>query len=172
MQLLLKLRVDKLRKGLRKMSYHIRLRAGAVIIDDNKILLTEYNDPKRGVVYDLPAGGTEPNESIVEAVIREAKEEASIDIEVGPLAFVYEYAPHLNSEKFGDTHTLVMMFDCTLKNGSIPKLPLEPDPNQTGVKWVPISELENLQLYANIGKQIQKYTLNKRNIELLEEYKL
>ncbi|MCM3730363.1 NUDIX domain-containing protein [Fictibacillus nanhaiensis] len=154
------------------MSYHIRVRAGAVIIDNNKILLTEYNDPKRGVVYDLPAGGIEPNESIVEAVIREAKEEASIDIEVGPLAFVYEYAPHLNSEKFGNTHTLVMMFDCTLKRGSIPKLPLKPDPNQTGVKWFPISELENVQLYANIGKQIKDYTLKKRNIELLEEHKL
>jgi 8-oxo-dGTP diphosphatase len=29
------------------MSYHIRVRAGAIIIDNNKILLTEYNDPKR-----------------------------------------------------------------------------------------------------------------------------
>jgi 8-oxo-dGTP diphosphatase len=85
-----------------------------------------------------------------------------IEIEVGPLAFVYEYAPHLNSKKFGDIHTLVMMFDCTLKNGSIPKLPLKPDPKQTGVKWFPISELENVQLYANIGKQIKDYTLNKK----------
>jgi 8-oxo-dGTP pyrophosphatase MutT (NUDIX family) len=154
------------------MSYHIRVRAGAVIIDNNKILLTEFNDPIRGIVYDLPAGGTEPNESIVEAVKREAKEEACIDVEVGPLAFVYEYAPHLNSEKYGDTHTLVMMFDCTLKNGSIPKLPLKPDPNQTRVKWVPIAEIENIQLYANMGKEIKDYTFKKRNIELLEEHKL
>ncbi|GGB44231.1 hypothetical protein GCM10007199_07030 [Fictibacillus barbaricus] len=64
------------------------------------------------------------------------------------------------------------MFDCTLKNSSIPKLPLKPDPNQTGVKWVPLSELENVQLYANIEKQIKGFTLNKRNIELLEEHKL
>ncbi|GIO27457.1 NUDIX domain-containing protein [Ornithinibacillus bavariensis] len=83
------------------MSYHIRVRAGAIIIENGRILLTEYNDPNRGVVYDLPAGGVEPNESIIDTVKREAKEEACVDIKVGPLAFVYEYAPHLNSEKFG-----------------------------------------------------------------------
>ncbi|MEK4485813.1 NUDIX domain-containing protein [Psychrobacillus sp. FSL H8-0484] len=154
------------------MQFHIRVRAGAIIIEDNKILLTEYNDPVRGIVYDLPAGGTEPNESIMEAVIREAKEEACIDVEVGPLAFVYEYTPHLNFEKFGNTHTLVMMFECKLKNHSIPRLPEKPDPNQIGVKWLPLSELQTVELYANIGSSLQDYTLNKRNIDLIEEHKL
>ena len=154
------------------MSFHIRVRAGAIIIEDNQILVTEYHDPNRGVLYDFPAGGVEPNESITEAVMREAKEEASINVEVGPLAFVYEYVPHLNEEKYGKTHTLVMMFECTLKNGSIPRLPDKPDPNQTGVKWLPISDIENVELYAKIGKQINDYTINKRNIDMLEEHKL
>ncbi|WP_042477646.1 NUDIX domain-containing protein [Bacillus ndiopicus] len=154
------------------MQFHIRVRAGALIIEDNKILLTEYNDPVRGIVYDLPAGGAEPNESIVETVIREAKEEACIEVEVGPLAFVYEYAPHLNSNKFGNTHTLVMMFECKIKDNAIPSLPAKPDPNQTGVKWLPLTELQNVQLYANMGTYIQEYTLNKRNINLIEEHKL
>ncbi|MEK3973987.1 NUDIX domain-containing protein [Psychrobacillus sp. FSL K6-1267] len=105
------------------MQFHIRVRAGAIIIENNNILLTVYNDPIRGIVYDLPAGGTEPNESITDAVKREAKEEACIDVEVGPLAFVYEYTPHLNLEKFGKTHTLVMMFECKIINHTTPKLP-------------------------------------------------
>lgn len=50
------------------MSYHIRVKAGAIIIEKNRILLTEYNDPNRGVVYDLPAGGIKPNESIIDTV--------------------------------------------------------------------------------------------------------
>jgi 8-oxo-dGTP diphosphatase len=157
---------------IKNMSGHIRVRAGAIIIEDHKILLTEFNDPFRGIFYDLPAGGTEPNESIIEAVKREAKEEASVDVEVGPLAFVYEYAPHLNGEKYGKTHTLVMMFECTLKKGSIPRLPDKPDPNQTDVKWVSLSDLENVELYAKIGKHIKDYTENKRNIDMLEEHKL
>ncbi|TMU88364.1 NUDIX domain-containing protein [Bacillus sp. BHET2] len=154
------------------MSCHIRVRAGAIIIEDNKILLTEFHDPYRGALYDFPAGGTEPNESIIEAVKREAKEEANIDVEVGPLAFVYEYAPHLNGEKYGKTHTLVMMFECTITNGSIPRLPDKPDLNQTGVKWIPLSDLENVELYAKIGKQINDYSRHKRNIDMLEEHKL
>lgn len=109
---------------------------------------------------------------MIEAVKREAREEASIDVEVGPLAFVYEYAPHLNENKYGQTHTLVMLFDCTLKSGSKPRLPEKPDPNQTAVKWVPLSELENLGLYANIGQQIKEYASKKRNIDFLEEHKL
>lgn len=95
-----------------------------------------------------------------------------MDVEVGPLAFVYEYAPHLNSGKFGDTHTLVMMFECKRKEGSIPRLPTTPDPHQTGVKWLPVAELQNIQLYANMGNHIQEYIINRRNIDLLEEHKL
>ncbi|MBS3679796.1 NUDIX domain-containing protein [Ornithinibacillus massiliensis] len=154
------------------MQFHIRVRAGAIIIENNKILLTVYNDSKRGTIYDLPAGGTEPNESITNAVIREAKEEACIDVEVGPLAFVYEYTPHLNLEKFGKVHTLVMMFECKIKNHSIPKFPEKPDSNQINVIWLPITELQNVEMYANIGSYLQDYTISRRNIDLIEEHKL
>ncbi|MCA1041233.1 NUDIX domain-containing protein [Bacillus infantis] len=154
------------------MPYHMRVRAGAVIIEQDRILLTEYNDPNRGIVYDLPAGGVEPGESIIDAVKREAKEEACIEVEVGPLAFVYEYAPHLTGEKYGPVHTLVLMFECTRLSGLAARLPEQPDPNQTGVKWIALSQLEEIQLYADIGKQIQDYALHKRNIDLIEEHRL
>lgn len=154
------------------LSNHIRVRAGAIIIKDDLILLTEYNDPIRGIVYDIPAGGVEPKESIIEAVKREAKEEACVNVEVGPLAFAYEYVPHLNNNKFGQTHTLVMMFDCVIKKGSSPKLPNNPDPNQTGVKWIPLKELEKIELYANIQTLLKNYTLDKRNIDLIEEHNI
>ncbi|WP_282139147.1 NUDIX domain-containing protein [Rossellomorea aquimaris] len=154
------------------MSNHIRVRAGAVIIKDDLILLTEYNDPVRGIVYDLPAGGVEPKESIIEAVKRESMEEACIKVEVGPLAFVYEYVPHLNNNKYGETHTLVTMFECIIKKGSFPKLPENPDSNQTGVKWISLAELEKIELYANIQNQLINYTLTKRNIDLIEEHSI
>ncbi|WP_337983730.1 NUDIX domain-containing protein [Lysinibacillus sp. C5.1] len=154
------------------MSSHIRVRAGAIIIENNEILLTVYNDPIRGIVYDLPAGGAEPNESIIDTVKREAKEEACIDVEVGPLAFVYEYTPHLNLDKFGKIHTLVMMFECKIKSPSKPKFPENPDSNQIDVKWLSISELQNIEMYANIGPYLQEYTQSPRNIDLIEEHKL
>ncbi|SFB92437.1 NUDIX domain-containing protein [Bacillus sp. OV322] len=63
------------------MVYYIRLRACALILESDSILLIEFND-ENGLHNNLPAGGVEPNESVVEAVRREAKEEASIDVEV------------------------------------------------------------------------------------------
>ena len=153
------------------MSYHIRVRAGAVIIRDNSILLIEFND-ENGLHYNLPAGGVEPNETIIEAVRREAQEEASIDVEVGPLAFVYEYAPYLNSNKYGETHSLGLMFECRIKEGFSPRLPNNPDKNQTGVKWVKLTDLKNVVLYPNIRERIINYIENKRNIDIIEEHLL
>ena len=153
------------------MSFHTRLRACALIIQDASILLIEFND-ENGLHYNLPAGGTEPGETVMEAVRREAKEEASIDVEVGRLAFVYEYAPHLNNNKYGDTHSLALMFECTIKEGCPPRLPKNPDPNQTGVKWIPLKELKKIILYPNISEHILGYVENKRNIEIIEEQHL
>ncbi|MEK5520531.1 MULTISPECIES: NUDIX domain-containing protein [Heyndrickxia] len=153
------------------MTYPIRVRACALIIENDSILLVEFQD-ERGLHYNLPAGGVEPNESVIEAVKREAKEEASIEVEVGPLAIVYEYAPHLNSNKFGETHSLQLMFECTIKDGFIPKLPNTPDPNQTDVKWIKLSELNEIVLFPNIKEQIITYVKGKNSIELIEEYTL
>ncbi|RBW67558.1 NUDIX domain-containing protein [Bacillus taeanensis] len=153
------------------MSYHIRVRAGAVIIENESILLIEFKDEK-GLHYNLPAGGAEPNESIIDAVKREVKEEASVDVEVGPLAFIYEYSPHLTQNKYGAIHSLGLMFDCSIKDGLTPQLPSHPDPNQTGVKWIPLSELNDIVLYPNIRKHIVEYAKNKRNLDLIEEHTL
>lgn len=114
----------------------------------------------------------EPNETIIEAVQREAKEEASIDVEVGSLAFAYEYAPHLNSNKYGSTHSLGLMFECRIKDGFTPKMPVHPDQNQTDVKWIPLSELQHIILYPNIREHIINYAKSKRNIDMIEEHLL
>ncbi|WP_404468243.1 NUDIX domain-containing protein [Sutcliffiella horikoshii] len=153
------------------MSFHMRVRAGALIIQNASILLIEFHD-ENGLHYNLPAGGIESGETVMEAVKREAQEEASIDVEVGPLAFVYEYAPHLNNNKYGDTHSLGLMFDCNIKEGCKPRMPANPDPNQTGVKWIPLTELDKVILYPNIKEHILAYAENKRSVEIIEEQHL
>ena len=154
------------------MPYHIRVRACALIIEHDAVLLIEFKD-ENGTHYNLPAGGAEPGESVTEAVMREAKEEASVDIEVGPIALVYEYAPHFNRGEYGDTHSLSLMFDCRIKDGSRPRMPERPDENQCGVKWVPLRQLHEIVLYPNIASQIVAYAANRsRTLELIEEHRL
>lgn len=155
------------------MNYHIRVRACALIIENDAVLLVEFED-ENGLHYNLPAGGVEPGESVIEAVKREAWEEASVDVEVGQLAFVYEYAPHLSSNIYGTApHGLSLIFDCKIKGGSSPSLPQKPDLNQTGVRWVLLSELDSVVLYPNIKQLIFEHGRDrKKSIEFIEEYKL
>lgn len=149
----------------------VRLRACALIIRDGAILLIEFkNDDDDGVHYNLPAGGLEPGETFIEAVKREAKEEACVDVEVGSVAFVYEYQPTKNNFIYGHTHSVGITFECELKAGSIPKLPQKPDPNQTAVKWIAISELHTIQLYPEIKHDIIDYYNGNKYRNYVEEH--
>jgi len=153
------------------MSYHIRVRPTALIIKDESILLVEYDD--EGIHYNLPGGGAEPGETVIEGVKREVFEETMAEVEVGPLAFVYECAPHNQSGDYPDTpHSLNLIFECTLKEGSIPTQPPNTDPHQSAVKWIPISEMDSILLFPNKKNQIRQYIRNRRNIEIIEDYKL
>ncbi len=136
------------------------------------MLLVEFTDAG-GVHYNLPAGGVEAGESVIEAVIREAREEAGAAIEVGPLAFVYEYAPHRSEHVYGATHSIHLIFDCKLKEGSVPAMPASPDPNQTGVRWIPLSRLDTIVLYPNLRKQIADYAARRTAAPaFIEEHQL
>ena len=149
--------------------YHIRVRACALIIENDSVLLIEFTD-EDGIHYNLPAGGTEPGETIKEAVKREAYEEAGVEVEVGDLVFVSENAPHKTGEK---VHGLSLMFRCYLKEGSKPVMPINPDPNQSAVKWIPIDKLDDIVLFPNIKEYIVQYVKGGyENNRLIEEYTL
>ncbi|WP_418304237.1 NUDIX domain-containing protein [Paenibacillus ihbetae] len=80
------------------MSYHIRVRPTALVIQDERILLVEYSDAN-GIHYNLPGGGAEPGESITDGVLRELYEET--------------YAPHHHSgNQTSNIHTLYIVLEC------------------------------------------------------------
>ncbi|WP_199613564.1 NUDIX domain-containing protein [Paenibacillus alkalitolerans] len=144
------------------MKHYVRLRAAALVIENDAILLIEFQD-ENGLHYNLPAGGMEPGETLIETAIREAREEASAEIEVGPVAFVYQYEPVRNRFLYGEVPSVGVTFACKLKEGSVPKMPDHPDPNQVGVKWVQLSELKSIQLYPEITQDILDYSRNRPN---------
>ncbi|MFD1736431.1 NUDIX domain-containing protein [Bacillus salitolerans] len=141
--------------------YNTRIRAGCVIIQNNAILLVEFHD-ESGLHYNLPAGGVNDYEEIKSAAKREVKEETSIDVEVGELAFTYEFLDTVNKK-----HSLGLFFDCKVTGGTA-SLPTNPDPNQTGVKWISIDELDSIVLYPNIKKEIREFAEHKVTIPLLK----
>jgi 8-oxo-dGTP diphosphatase len=150
----------------------VRIRCTGMIVQENALLLVEYD--QNGIHYNLPGGGLEPGETIMEGVAREVFEETTAEVEVGPLALIYEFAPHKQSGDYGvnEKHSLHLIFECTLKNNSIPRLPPHPDPHQTAVKWISIDELDSILLIPNLKKQIQSYLKNKTTINLTEDFRL
>ncbi|APH04892.1 NUDIX domain-containing protein [Bacillus weihaiensis] len=68
-----------------------RRRACAAIIENDSILLVKEVFPDK-VMWGLPGGGLEEGESFEEAVIREVKEEVTLDVEVERLLYTGTYA--------------------------------------------------------------------------------
>jgi ADP-ribose pyrophosphatase YjhB (NUDIX family) len=62
----------------------------AIIDPHDRLLLIEQERP-RGREWRLPGGGVEPGETVVEATVREAREETGLAVRVGRLVAVDEY---------------------------------------------------------------------------------
>ena len=126
-------------------SHRVRVSAGGAVVRDGAVLLVAFEDAS-GFHYNFPGGGLEADETLREAVRREMREEACAEVEVGPLIGVWENIPARHHGKYGETHTLGMLFRCHLLPSSEPKMPDPPDENQTGVHWVPLNDLQNAPL--------------------------
>ena len=57
---------------------------------DSKILMVQENKDNKKGKWNMPAGKLEENESIIDAAIRETKEETNIDIKVTGLIAIHE----------------------------------------------------------------------------------
>jgi len=129
----------------------IRNSVKAIIIQDNKILLTK-NEDILGIFYLLPGGGQNKFEDVHEALRRECFEEISCDIVIQDIRFVRDYIGrrHEFSEADSETHQIEYMFECSLADGALPHNGGEPDSMQTGVEWVPLSQLGQTRIYPSI----------------------
>ena len=122
--------------------------AAAIIEHEGKILATQrgYGENKDG--WEFPGGKIEPDESPVDAIVREIKEELSADIVVKQLLTTVEY----DYPKF---HLSMDCFMAELKPGSDIKLLEHED-----MTWLKVSELDSLDwLPADIEvvKAIKSY---------------
>lgn len=106
----------------------------AVIKDDSgKILITQRNLKKpQGGLWEFPGGKIEPNETKEQAIIREIKEELTIDINV---------KNYIDEKIFTYPEKVINLIalECSIINGNIELLEHE------DYRWVSSSELENFE---------------------------
>lgn len=67
-----------------------RVRVAGILIEDDKILLTE-QDVTKNRHWSLPGGGLEYGETIEQCIIREMKEETGLDVVIEGLLYVCDH---------------------------------------------------------------------------------
>lgn len=137
----------------------IRNSAKAVIIENEKVLLTKNKDDF-GFFYLFPGGGQDLGEQLKDAVKRECLEELGEKVEVNELVYVREYIGknHEFAKWDSEIHQVEFYFKCSLAleqstflNGT------NPDSNQVGVEWIEIKKLDEIRLYPKaLSKMIKQ----------------
>jgi ADP-ribose pyrophosphatase YjhB (NUDIX family) len=126
----------------------IRTSIKAIIHQNESILFIKKQD-KQGYYYLLPGGGQENGESMTQAIIRECREEVTVDVEVGEVLYVRDYIDrnHKPEGSGSDFHQVEIMFQCHIKNGQEPQNGSNPDPGQVDVDWIALDELDQYRIY-------------------------
>ncbi|MFC7784072.1 NUDIX domain-containing protein [Rossellomorea sp. GCM10028870] len=140
----------------------IRNSAKAIIMKDNKILLTKNKDENE-FFYLFPGGGQEHGETLHEALKRECIEEIGSEVEIGELVHIREYIGknHEHASFDYDVHQMEFYFKCTLMNSEEKDpIPTNPDSHQVDVEWIDLNELMQYRLYP---KRIIDYLGNDQN---------
>lgn len=122
----------------------IRITAKAIIEQDGRLLLIKKKLDHVGVYYTLPGGGQELGETLDFTIMRECKEELSINIKILKILCVREYisANHEYSFLQKEVHALEFVYHCAIDVGS-QLSSLQSDEGQIGFEWLKISDIIN-----------------------------
>lgn len=124
---------------------HPRVRVAAIIIEGDDILLARHERDDE-TYWVLPGGGVDFGESIGDALIRELKEEADLDIRLGHLIMVNDSVPPDKHR-----HIINLYFTAEIVGG---KLKLGKDPRLAEMKFVPIAQLSKLTFYPDVRNEL------------------
>ncbi len=103
---------------------NLRPRAAAIILNEqNELLVLRQKDPHTGFEWwTLPGGGMEPEESVIDTIVREVLEECNVNCRPMQLIYMSEYVDYTIN-----THHLGMFFLTTIDNIEDLKMGLDPE---------------------------------------------
>lgn len=140
----------------------VRTRVCALILRNNKLLLLRHNSPTREIPIWMPPGGeVEPGETFENALKREVKEEANLEIIPGRLTAIHEFIET-------PFHAVEFYFMAEIKSGSM-KVGFDPElskENQmiTEIRFFDLDELERDDVYPGFLDQFSELQNNPEKI--------
>lgn len=137
---------------------HRRLGAYAVVLDDDRLLLTQLaRDTPAPGAWTLPGGGIDPGESPLDAVVREVREETAHDLvaprllDVDSMRFTGR-SPHGRLEDF---HGLSVIYVATVRVVREPEV-LDVDGSTSAARWVPLRQVPQLTMSARSRQRLTR----------------
>jgi 8-oxo-dGTP diphosphatase len=122
---------------------HFRPGVYGVIIRNGKILLSPQWDG-----YDFPGGGMEINETIEQALVREAYEETGYKVKIGKLVACYQSFFKSDSQK-DYWNALCLYYTCTIQSGKISTAGFDENEKvyAKAAEWIDIKKALKLKYY-------------------------
>jgi 8-oxo-dGTP diphosphatase len=123
---------------------------GAIIIEDDRVLLVKRAHPPLQAQWSIPGGVLEIGELVREAAVREAREETGLIVESGELLGVYDRVLR-NLEQRVQYHYVLIDFLCRRVAGE-----LQAADDAAEVRWFARHELPALNLAEDTQDVIRK----------------
>lgn len=124
------------------MQTEVRLRVGVLglfVIDDEVLLLHQMTDPEPDC-WDLPGGGLQPQETLMEGLAREIKEETGItDFQVERLLTITEKFFPRGEGRI--VHGLNIIYQCRAEPKPTNLSSNDPEVGPLGIQWLAIATL-------------------------------
>ena len=137
----------------------MKVRPSIAIFKDSHLLLMRYHYGNTDV-YNLPGGNVDKGETLTETVVRELMEELGIEVDLESMILSGDVI--MPEEKEDVLH-------CVFKGRILTGKPIL-NPKETSalaVVWMPIEDLHELEMYPNVGAELQRFYLKGRGINYM-----
>lgn len=125
---------------MKKNEKYPQVAVGAVVFKDDCVLMVKRsNAPAKGS-WAVPGGKIKLGETMHQALVREIKEETSLDITVGEVVYIFDVIQH-NEQKEITFHYVIIDFLCELQGGQ-----LKAGDDAKDVKWISRDDLKKMNI--------------------------
>ena len=114
---------------------------GAVVVDHDRLLLVRRGRAPAKGLWSVPGGRVEHGETLVEAVVRELREETGLEGVCGPLI---DWGEHFEA----DFHSIVFDFEVTLVGDDEPVC----GDDAVEVRWVDLPDVGELPMVDGLAE--------------------
>jgi 8-oxo-dGTP diphosphatase len=135
---------------------HPLVGVGALVINEDAVLLVRRGNPPLKGTWSLPGGRCRDDERTSEAVRREVREECGIEIDVLDFLKLFEY---IEQDDIGKVkyHYVVFDFKALYKSGT-----LKHSTDASDARWVRIDELDKYKLTIAVLGLVKEILSSKR----------